>query len=293
MGTPKVSIIISVFEQLEYTQKCLEKLEGTLDGVITYEVIMIDDASKDGTKEFLLSLKPPYRIFLNSTNKGFAQNNNFAAKEAKGEFLCFLNNDVFVSGNWLLPMIDVFKTKENVGMVGNVQRLANSWRYDHMGMVFSPQGIPCHYGQGFFRRPFKRAVRQWSAVTAGCCVIPKKHYSLNGSFDEIFVNGCEDVDLCLRMSKNGLNHYVVHDSEVSHIKGASEGRKIFNDRNTEFLIKRWSGEITIQQSIDDQYKYAWTYFCRAFVKPLTFEFRRWVESVLILLRLRKLILPKS
>ena len=293
MGTPKVSIIISVFEQLEYTQKCLEKLEGTLDGVITYEVIIIDDASKDGTKEFLLSLKSPYRIFLNSTNKGFAQNNNFAAKEAKGEFLCFLNNDVFVSGNWLLPMIDVFKTKENVGMVGNVQRLANSWRYDHMGMVFSPQGIPCHYGQGFFRRPFKREVRQWSAVTAACCVTAKKTFHLNGSFDEIFVNGCEDVDLCLRMSKNGLNHYVVHDSEVSHIKGASEGRKIFNDRNTEFLMKRWSGDITIQQSIDDQYKYAWTYFCRAFVKPLTFEFRRWVESVLILLRLRKLILPKS
>ena len=83
MDTPKVSIIISVFEQLAYTQKCLEKLEGTLGGIITYEVIIIDDASKDGTKEFLLSLKPPYRIFLNSTNKGFAQNNNFAAKEAK------------------------------------------------------------------------------------------------------------------------------------------------------------------------------------------------------------------
>jgi GT2 family glycosyltransferase len=293
MGAPKVSIIISVFEQLAYTQKCLEKLEDTLGGLITYEVIIVDDASKDGTKEFLLSLKSPYQIFLNSTNQGFAKNNNFAAEKAKGEFLCFLNNDVFVMGNWLLPMIEVFKTKEKVGMVGNVQRLANSWRYDHMGMVFSPQAIPCHYGQGFFRRPFKGEVRQWSAVTAACCVTSKKNFQLNGAFDEIFINGCEDVDLCLRMTKNGLNHYVVHDSEVSHIKGASEGRKKFNDRNTKLLLNRWRGTITIHQSIDDQYKYAWTYFCRAFVKPLSLEFGRWVESTLILLKLRKLISSKS
>jgi GT2 family glycosyltransferase len=293
MGTPKVSIIISVFEQLAYTQKCLQKLEDTLDGIITYEVIIIDDASKDGTKEFLLSLTSPYRIFLNSTNQGFAKNNNFAAQKAMGEFLCFLNNDVFVSGNWLLPMIDVFKTNQNVGMVGNVQRLANSWRYDHMGIVFSPQANPRHYGQGFFRRPFKGEIKKWSAVTAACCVTTKKKFHFNGSFDEIFVNGCEDVDLCLRMTKNGLYHYVVHDSVVSHVKGASEGRKNFNNRNTEFLIKRWQGSVATHQSIDDQYKHAWSYFCRACVKPFSVNFRKWLESAFILLRLRKLILPKS
>ncbi|MBT3668285.1 MAG: glycosyltransferase [Opitutae bacterium] len=87
--SPQVSIIISVFGQLEYTKKCLEKLENTLNGKISYEVLIIDDASKDSTKEFLLKLSNPYRVFFNETNRGFAKNNNFAAKEANGEFLCF------------------------------------------------------------------------------------------------------------------------------------------------------------------------------------------------------------
>jgi GT2 family glycosyltransferase len=76
-------------------------------------------------------------------------------ENAKGEYLLFLNNDAFVSGNWLHPMLSVFKNQSKVGFVGNVQRLAGTRRYDHMGVVFSPLGNPRHYGQGFFHRPFK------------------------------------------------------------------------------------------------------------------------------------------
>ena len=110
----------------------MDQLEKTLLGKISYEVLIVDDGSTYGTKEFLLTLPFPYRVFFNETNKGYAKNNNYAAREAKGEFICFLNNDVFVQGNWLLPMIEVFQTKKMVGMVGNVQRLANSIKYDHM-----------------------------------------------------------------------------------------------------------------------------------------------------------------
>ena len=70
---PTVSIIISVFEQLAYTRKCLEHLGKTLKGKILYEVLIVDDASKDGTKEYLLSLGPSVRIFFNNEKKGFAK----------------------------------------------------------------------------------------------------------------------------------------------------------------------------------------------------------------------------
>ena len=53
------------------------------------------------------------------------------------------------------PMIKVFEDNQNVGVVGNVQRLAFSKKYDHMGVVFGPLGNPRHYGQGFLHRPFK------------------------------------------------------------------------------------------------------------------------------------------
>ena len=289
----EVSFIISVYGQLEHTKRCLSELKRTLDSEISYEVLIVDDASKDGTPKFLQSLDSRYRTFYNETNKGFAQNNNFAAKQAHGKYLCFLNNDVFVQGNWLLPMIEVFKTNEKVGMVGNVQQLENSIRYDHMGVVFAPQGNPRHYGQGFFHRPFKGKVKQWSAVTAACCITVKENFLAIGGFDEVFVNGCEDVDLCLRMTEKGLDNYVVHDSLVFHVKGASEGRKTFNDKNTQILLDRWQGLIISNQSVSDQYRHAWTYFYRGIVKPWSINMSKWIEAILILVRLKKLPSIKS
>lgn len=289
----EVSFIISVYGQLEHTKRCLLELKRTLNSEISYEVLIVDDASKDGTPNFLRSLDFRYRIFYNETNKGFAKNNNFAAKQARGKYLCFLNNDVFVQGNWLLPMLEVFKTNEKVGMVGNVQQLANSRRYDHMGVVFSPQGIPRHYGQGFFHRPFKEKVKQWSAVTAACCITVKENFLAFGGFDEVFVNGCEDIDLCLRMTEKGLDNYVVHDSLVFHVKGASEGRKIFNDKNTQTLMERWQDLIISNQSVSDQYMHAWTYFYCGIVKPWSINMSKWIEAILILVRLKKLPSIKS
>ena len=289
----EVSLVISVYGQLEHTKRCLLEIDKTLKGEISYEVLIVDDASKDGTPKFLRSLDSRYRIFYNETNKGFAKNNNFAAKQAHGKYLCFLNNDVFVQGNWLLPMLEVFKTYEKVGMVGNVQQLTNSRRYDHMGVVFTPQGNPRHYGQGFFHRPFKGKVKQWSAVTAACCITVKENFLAIGGFDEVFVNGCEDVDLCLRMTEKGLDNYVVHDSLVFHVKGASEGRKTFNDKNTQILLDRWQGLIISNQSVSDQYRHAWTYFYRGIVKPWSINVSKWIEAILILLRLKKLPSIKS
>ena len=288
MTTPSVSVIISVFEQLQYTKRCLAQLEETLAGQLDYEVLIIDDASKDGTVEFLEGLGEGYRVFFNEENQGFAKNNNRGAREARGEYLCFLNNDVFVQGDWLRPMLRVFEEKDDVGIVGNVQKLAGSRRYDHMGVVFAPQGNPRHYGQGFFHRPFKGKVMTWSAVTAACCVAKRRCFLEIGGFDEIFVNGCEDVDLCLRLTEQGFKHYVVHDSIVEHVKGASEGRKTFNDKNSDLLQQRWGERIQRGQSVRDQALHARTYLCRGLTRPWSTNFSKWMEALTIFLGLRKL-----
>ena len=279
----EVSLVVSVYGQLEHTKRCLLEIDKTLKGEISYEVLIVDDASKDGTPKFLRSLDSRYRIFYNETNKGFAKNNNFAAKQAHGKYLCFLNNDVFVQGNWLLPMLEVFKTKENVGVVGNVQRLANSLRYDHMGMVFSPQGIPRHYGQGFFYRPFKGKVMQWSAVTAACCITIRERFLDFSGFDELFVNGCEDIDLCLRMREVGLFHYVVHDSVVYHIKCASHGRLDHNMQNEAKFLERWEKKIISHYFPSDCRRYVSWYLLRSFFNPRTLKIKLILESLWLLI----------
>ena len=86
----------------------LSCIQRTLSGQIHYEVLIIDDAS-DGATHFIESLASTHRVFFNQKNKGFAKNNNFLARKAKGEYLCLLNSDAYVQGNWLFPMLDVFK----------------------------------------------------------------------------------------------------------------------------------------------------------------------------------------
>ena len=142
---PEVSILISTYDQLALTRRCLKALEATLSGKLSYEILLVDDASSDETAEYLGNLGGPHRVFLNDERKGFAANNNFAASQAKGMYLCLLNNDVFVKGDWLLPMLELLKDDEGAGMIGNVQKLHRTGRYDHMGIVFSPQGVPRHY----------------------------------------------------------------------------------------------------------------------------------------------------
>ncbi len=286
---PLVSILISVKDQLSLTKKCIACIEKSLKSSISYEVLIANDASVDGTEKYLESLPSRYRVYHQTgCSHGFAKNNNWLAREAKGDYLLFLNNDAFVKGDWLTPMLHVFEKYSRVGFVGNVQKLHGTRRYDHMGVVFSPLGNPRHYGQGFFHRPFKGEVRKWSAVTAACCLIKRDLFIKQGGFDENFLNGCEDVDLCIRLNRAGYNHYVVHDSVIDHVKGATTGRKDRNEENFALLMEKWGEDIRGNESVQDSLLHARTYLFRPFFKPLGTNIKKFLDALLIFTRLRKL-----
>jgi len=289
----RLSILISVFGQADKLKKCLSCVESTLAGKINYEVLIIDDASEDSTQDFLRSLSSEYLVFYNETRSGFAKNNNFLAKKAKGEYLCFLNSDAYVQGDWLFPMLDVFSRKKKVGMVGNVQRLSNSIIYDHFGVVFGPEGNPRHFGQGFLFNPFREKIRQWSAVTAACAMARRETFLSFEGFNEIFLNGCEDVELCIRMSRAGLCHYVALESVIEHVKGASVGRKRYNQKNFDQLMNLWKESILGKESIQDQMLYSITYLYLVIFRPYKVNLSKLVNSFLTVLFLKRLKIPKK
>ncbi len=288
---PKLSILISVRDQLLWTKKCLSCLKQTMDPELSYEVLIANDSSSSETTKYLNSLVSPYRVFHQSSSCGFAVNNNCLAREAQGEFLLFLNNDAFVRGDWLQPMLSVFENKKKVGFVGNVQVLYGTSRYDHMGVVFSPQGNPRHYGQGFFHRSFKGEARKWSAVTAACCLIKRELFLEQGGFDESFVNGCEDVDLCIRMNRAGYSHYVAHDSVIDHVKGATTGRKDRNEENFGLLMTKWGPSIRQNESVHDAILHAKTYLFRPLFKPFGTNLKKFLDALLICVKLKKVVSP--
>lgn len=259
---------MAVYNRLDLTSRCLETLAKSLVGV-NHEVLIVDDVSTDGTRDFLRSLGAPYRVFLNEQKGNFAINNNLAAREARADTLLFLNNDTELAPGWYEPLRAALDAHPDAGFVGNHQTLPGTGRYDHLGVIFAPWITPAHYGQGLRRPPkaLRAGVTPWSAVTAACCITRRETFEAAGGFDEAYVNGCEDIDLCLRMHRLGRRHYVANESVIVHHKGASPGRTDFNNVNLRRLKEIWSDYIRQNFVEADKRLVARTYLRRALARP--------------------------
>jgi GT2 family glycosyltransferase len=252
-----ITFIMSVYNGIDYTRACLESLRGTVD-ISRHEVIIVDDTSSDGTREFLAALPPPFRIIFNDQKRSFAANNNTAARLATGDLLCLINNDLLLTDGWLGPMLDAFEALPAAGIVGNVQRNPRTGKYDHMGIVFAGDGMAKNFGKHFHVRLFK-GPRQWRAVTAACCLISKRVFLEAQGFDEAFINGFEDVDLCLRLGQSGYKHYVVNESVVYHYVSSSPTRRDHLPANKRRFLDRWQGPLRASFTWRDRALFATNY----------------------------------
>src|SRR5262249_22448276 len=119
---PKASIVIVTYNNLELNRLCLESLLRFTEWP-NYEVFVVDNASSDGTPEYLSGVTrefPGLRVILNQKNVGFAAANNQALREATGEILVLLNNDTVVPRGWLTRMIRHLHQDPSIGLIGPV-----------------------------------------------------------------------------------------------------------------------------------------------------------------------------
>jgi len=239
--TPHLSVVIPLFNCLPLTQAVVAGLRTTLPAGLAYEVILVDDGSTDGTREWLATLRPPFRAVLNESNLGYGAANNRGAARARGEYLALLNNDLILAPGWLEPMLAAHRALgARAGVVGNVQRDARTGAVDHAGILINRKGKPEHDR----RRPSPWArrlfpVRRVPALTGACMLLTAALWRELGGFDEGYFNGCEDVDLCLRATVAGRVHAVALRSEIGHHISASPGRKQRDEANTHRLAQRW------------------------------------------------------
>ena len=153
----QVSIITPLFNRLDLTRVFLASLGQTLRRW-QYEVILVDDGSTDGTREFLQTLSGPrYRVVLNAPGSGYAASNNLAARLASAPLLCLLNNDTVLLPRWLEPMARLASLLPDVACVGNVQREPVGGLIDHYVTLFPG-------GRGARPRREKRLVRAEGTV---------------------------------------------------------------------------------------------------------------------------------
>lgn len=208
----KTSIVILTYNELHLTKKCIDSIKQHTRSD-QYELIIVDNASTDGTKEYVRELNDV--IFIeNEENRGFAKGCNQGAKKAAGDSILFLNNDTIVTENWLSPLREALFASERIGMVGPVSNY-----------VSGPQMVEPAYTDvkelPAFAKNYtaaKKGQRTYVHRLVGFCLLVKKELIEKvGLFDERFVYGSfEDDDLCLRSLLKGYQLQIVHDSFVHH-----------------------------------------------------------------------------
>jgi GT2 family glycosyltransferase len=237
----KVSFIIPLYNRLDLTQPCLASLQATIPRGLDHEIILVDDGSTDGTREWIQTLEAPYRVLLNAHNLGYAATNNRGAAAATGDILALLNSDLVLTRGWLQPMLAVLRRHRRPGIVGNVQFRAATGELDHIGFQVGLTGKP-HHDESLHWLFAPWASRRTAAVTAACLLIPRDLFLQLRGFDEGFRNGGEDVDLCLRARALGRTCRVALHSRILHHVSASPGRKLRDEENSRRLAHRWREE---------------------------------------------------
>lgn len=240
---PAISFIVPLFNHLSESQQMLDSLLGHMPAGLDYEIILSDDASIDGTAEWLSSLKlPRVKGLVSSVNRGYAANNNAAVKVATGDILVLLNSDLLLEPGWLEPMLDLLLLQgDRVGVVGNLQYRIDDGSLDHAGFVINSRGQLEHIAEIFdAQESFNIRKITRLAVTGACMVLRKTDFLACGGFDEQYRNGCEDVDLCFKLRENNLRSCIALNSRVRHHVSLSRGRSSLNDeRNSRILFRKW------------------------------------------------------
>lgn len=240
----QVSFVIPLFNCLELTRTCVQSLQRTIPAGLPHEIILIDDGSTDGTREWLATLAPPFRVILNERNLGYAGANNRGVAAACGEELVLLNNDLEFTPRWLEPMRMLRQALgSRAGVIGNVQLNARTGAVDHVGMTINAKGKPTHRTDLDALEAWWRGHRIVPAVTAACIVIGRDLWTQLGGFDEGFHNGGEDVDLCFRAAALGRVNAVALRSVIRHHVSSSPGRKLRDEQNSYRLARRWRAEL--------------------------------------------------
>ncbi|MBX3304464.1 MAG: glycosyltransferase [Nitrospira sp.] len=233
------SIIVPVWNGAELTRQCLTALAcATTD--VTFEVIVVDNGSTDGTPEVLASLAGDIRIIRNQENLGFAKACNQGARAATGNYLVFLNNDTIPQRGWLKALVNEVEAHTEVGIVGS-KLLYPDGTVQHAGVVRDIEDrLPYHIYQKFSGdHPAVNRRREFQIVTAACMLTRRILFEELGGFDEGYVNGFEDADLCLKVRERGYQVVYQPRSVVVHLESQTPGRMTHENANAARFLDRW------------------------------------------------------
>lgn len=246
------SLVLPVYNGLEFTEPFLETLFAVTPNEL-FELIIIDNASTDGTGEFLRSVNRSIELISNDQNVGFGRACNQGAAAAVGEYLVFMNNDMLPEHAWLENLTGIYEIEDNVGIAGSklvypddtIQHAGIEFHYRIMDGKALPW--PYHIFRGLERtNPQVCSVQDHSAVTGAGLCIPRELFHEAGGFNEKYFLYFEDLDLCMSVRNLGKRVVFCPTSVLIHYEGQTGTQETIDEYNiasSRIFYDRWKQTI--------------------------------------------------
>ncbi len=230
----QLSVVILNYNVKHFLEICIKSVQKALTN-IKGEIIVVDNASTDGSFEMMQRIFPDVTYLYQTQNTGFPKGNNIGVNCAKGEFICILNPDTIVAEDTFEILLKEYHTLENPGILG-CRLIDGSGKF----LPESKRGVPTPWvaftkvaslykifpKSKWFNKYYAQHILENQTgkvdILVGAFMFMKRDLYLQvGGFDEGCFMYADDIDLSYMVSKTGLQNYYVANTTVIHFKGES------------------------------------------------------------------------
>ncbi len=246
-------IIILTWNKLAVTKECLKSLLSSRAPSLPMRLVVIDNNSSDGTKDYLSSLKDTpncrFEIVLNKENRGFVRGMNQGLKLSTAPYVCLANNDLIFTKGWLEEIISIFERYSDIGILN-----PNS---NNLG-ISPPAQIPLAGFAEDLRNRYKGVFMEMPFCIGFCMVIKREVIDKVGGLSEEFAPMFfEDTDYSMKAQKAGYligvakGSYVWHKEHTSLEQLDSEEKEACFLEKRETFLKKWGKTLRIAWIMND------------------------------------------
>jgi GT2 family glycosyltransferase len=273
----QLSVVILNYNVRYFLETCLVSVQKAIQHIDS-EIIVIDNASTDGSCEMIKERFPEVYLIENKENLGFPKGNNIGVEKAKGDYICILNPDTVIAEDTFEKILQFAKNQNELGIIGCKM-------IDGSGLFLpeSKRGVPTPwvaftkvaglykyfpkstlFNQYYLQHIPQSSTQKVPILTGAFMFLKRQLYQEVGGFDQDCFMYSDDVDLSYLVTKKGFSNYYFADTTIIHYKGESTQKDVL-------YMKRFQEAMTFFYKKHFNQSYLFTFFMKIGIKLFAFK----------------------